>query len=95
MTDYLLDTDFDLRIEGGDFVVGDSDLQHQQLLMGLEKGELRQYPKTGVGLTNYLVDDNIGDLYQEIQRQFENDGLLISKLEVSSEGIVNVVASYR
>jgi hypothetical protein len=41
MQDYLLDTDFDLRIEGGDFVVGQSDAQHQDLLMLLNKGELQ------------------------------------------------------
>lgn len=92
--DYLLDTDFDLRIEAGDFVVGESTTQHQDLLMLLEKGELRQYPKTGVGVRTYLNDDSLGDIYQEIQRQFENDGMTVSKLVINSDGKIELVANY-
>lgn len=92
--DYLHDDDFDLKIENGDFVVGESTQQHQQLLLLLEKGELRQYPKTGVGLKTFLNDDNIGDLNQEIQKQFEADGMTISKLKIFSDGKAEIAAVY-
>ena len=92
--DYLLDDDFDLKIANGDFVVGESTAQHQQLLLLLEKGELRQYPRTGVGIKNFLNDDNLGDLYQEIHKQFKADGLNIEKLKIYNDGRVDVDAKY-
>ncbi|MFD0997676.1 hypothetical protein ACFQ21_00090 [Ohtaekwangia kribbensis] len=80
--DYLLDADDDLRIENGDFVVGESTSQHLSLLLRLEKGELRQYPITGVGINKFLVDDNPGDIYLEIQKQLIADNLTIRKLRI-------------
>lgn len=80
-TDYLHDND-DLLIQDGDFVVGESTLQHQSLLIRLKKGELRQYPKTGVGVDDFLLDDAAGDIYLEIQRQLEADGNVIRGITV-------------
>jgi hypothetical protein len=48
-TDILLDDNNDLRIENGDFVVGDSTKQHQKLLLMLSKGDTRQFALDGVG----------------------------------------------
>lgn len=93
--DYLLDNDFDLRIENGDFVAGESSAQHQQLLLLLEKGELRQYPLTGVGLKNFLNDDNLGELYQEIQKQFKADGLTVNRLKIYNDGQMELDATYQ
>jgi len=93
MQDYLLD-DFDLAIDNGDFVVGESTSQHQQLLLLLNKGELRQYPKTGVGAITFSNDDQLGGLYTEIQQQFEADGMQIEKLVVNSNGTVDIKARY-
>jgi hypothetical protein len=78
--DYLHTADDDLLIANGDFVTGESSQQHQSLLLRLKKGELRQYPRTGVGIDNYLLDDNPGDVRQEIQRQFEADGLIVREI---------------
>jgi hypothetical protein len=94
-TDYLYTDDMDLRIENGDFVVGDSTMQHQQVLLIAEKGELRQYPLTGVGTMSYLNDDQIGDLYPEIQKQFEADGMVVKTLSIDHEGKINVDAAYK
>lgn len=80
--DYLHDDDGDLLVENGDFVVGESTLQHQNLLLKMSKGDLRQFPKTGVGVDDFLSDDNPGDIYTEIQRQFEADGMVIRKINV-------------
>jgi len=79
--DYLHTAD-DLMIADGDFVQGESNLQHQQLLLRLKKGELRQYPKTGVGVDDFLLDDAPGDVYLEIRKQFEADKLLIRKINL-------------
>jgi len=80
--DYKLDATDDLAIESGDFVVSESTKQHQGLLVRSKKGELRQFGKTGVGIDDFLLDENPGDVYPEIQKQFEADGMVIRALEV-------------
>ena len=92
--DYLHTDNHDLLIQSGDFVVGESTTQHQDLLMLLNKGELRQYPKTGVGIQSFLNDDAIGGLYGEIQQQFRADGMTVNKLVIGSTGTVTIEAVY-
>jgi hypothetical protein len=72
----------DLKIANGDFVVSESTAQHQSLLTRLKKGELRQFPKTGVGIDDFLLDDAPGDVFQEIQKQFEADGMVIREIDI-------------
>jgi hypothetical protein len=93
--DYTLTEGLDLMIEDGDFVVGESTQQHQKILLIAEKGELRQFPKTGVGAKSMLNDDEFGTIYQEIQTQFEADGMVIRKLLVNQDGTVEVTAEYK
>lgn len=83
MPEDYLHIDDDLQIANGDFVQGETSAQHQSLLLRMKKGELRQYPKTGVGIDNFLLDDVPGDIYGEIQKQFEADGMTIRKMDVS------------
>lgn len=92
--DYLLDSEFDLRIENGDFVVGESTAQHQQILLLENKGENRQFPRTNVGIVNYINDDNLGDMYQETIKQFKGDGMDVQRLEIYPDGRMNVDAKY-
>jgi hypothetical protein len=91
--DYTLTND-DLTIANGDFVKDESTLQHQSLLIRLKKGELRQYPKTGVGIENYLLDESSGDAYPEIQKQFEADGMTVRSIDVYEDGSVKTQAFY-
>lgn len=79
--DVLLDTDFDLRIVDGDLVVGEASRQHQQLLLLIEKGELREFPTRGIGLMGWTLDDNPGDLNGEIKRQYEADGMTVRQVK--------------
>lgn len=79
--DYLHDSD-DLKIADGDFAKGESTMQHQSLLVRLKKGELRQFPKTGVGIEDFLQDDNPGDVHVEIQKQLEADGMVIRDIQL-------------
>ncbi len=45
--DYLLDDDFDLLIENGDFVQGESDARHAQMISLGPPGFIRQFPECG------------------------------------------------
>lgn len=77
MTDILLDNAGDLMIVGGDLVIGESTVQHQQLLLVSHKGEWKQYPKVGVGIDDFLNDDTTNAMMNEITHQFELDGMKV------------------
>ncbi|MCX6232441.1 MAG: oxidase [Bacteroidetes bacterium] len=86
--DILLDENFDLAVVDGDFVLGESTQQHQELLLLINKGELKEFPLAGVGLNEYLLDDGeMLELTQEICKQFSVDGMKVGEIELSGESI--------
>lgn len=93
MKDYMLGDTGDLSVDNGDFALGDSDLQHQKLLLLAEKGAYKQYPTTGVGIMTYLKDDNEADMLREIRFQFAQDGMQVDRLAYK-DGNLQVIANY-
>jgi hypothetical protein len=92
-TDILVDGNFDLAIAGGDFFMGESTLQHQQLLLLTNKGEIREFPTRGVGIKDWLLDDRAGDVNGMVKREFEADGMNVRSI-VFRNGQLNVDARY-
>jgi hypothetical protein len=92
-SDILLDTSFDLAFADGDFVTGESTRQHQQLLLLVEKGELKEFPTRGVGIATWLNDHTTGNLNGVIKREFEADGMKVLKVSGVGESF-NVEAVY-
>lgn len=93
-TDFLDDADGDLMIRDGHFVIGESTEQHKKDLLIAQKGDYRQHPFVGVGIGDYLEDDELADIGQEIQKQFEMDGMKVKKVEVFEDGKINIEAKY-
>ncbi len=52
--DFLLDDKGDLKIENGDFAVGDSNQQHVVHIFKSFQGEWKQNPLIGFGASRYL-----------------------------------------
>lgn len=80
--DILLDNNEDIRANG-DFVAGESSLQHQLLLLYSEKGEWKESPQRGVGTRRYLEASDQQGLVREIGQEFNIDGMRINKLAVN------------
>lgn len=79
--DILLDDNMDVKSKNGDFVIEDSTLQNQQLLLVSEKGEWKENPVVGIGIRSWLLDDaTVHELHQEIQKQFSLDGMRVNKI---------------
>jgi len=96
MLDIMLDENEDLLFKDGDFVIGDATLQHQRHLLKCEKGNIKSEPLTGVGIRNFLLDDEVNapELKKEIQREFEADGMKIRKLKINELSNCEIEADY-
>jgi len=92
--DILLDESGDLAVKNGDLVIGESTNQHQRLLLKACKGEFKQTPLVGVGLINYLKDENPGQMKTEIRKQLKADKMVIKRLEIVN-GEINIEGSYK
>ena len=93
MYDILLDENDDLLIENGDFVIGESTIQHQKLLLYCNKGEFKENPTRCVGLVRFLEDNNAQALAREIDVEFSRDGMRVSKIAINIPQI-EIEASY-
>lgn len=77
MKDVLLNDDFDLAFAGGDFATGDSNAQHEQVLLLLQKGSIKVRPLVGVGIQDSINTGEIAELLREIRYQFQLDGMQV------------------
>ena len=94
MNDFVMDaTDGDLYIENGDLVIAESDLQHQEDILRSDKGHNKEFPLMGVGLEEFLNDDNIIGMVNEVRRQFKADGMTVNNV-LYSLGKLEVDANY-
>ena len=92
--DFILGDDMDLVIENGTFKTGDATKQNQKLLLATEKGEWKQSPTVGVGLSGFINNDNPGEMKAEIIKQFELDGMRVRDVEFDDKGNITVDAEY-
>lgn len=78
MTDLLVDSNNDLIVENGDFVVGEADQQHMESIIISSKGDWKQHPLVGVGINQYtnapLTRIIKTELEKEMRLQLEVDG---------------------
>jgi hypothetical protein len=88
MKDILIDnTTYEEKITNGDFVTGESTLQHQKLLLETAKGDWKESPVVGVGAAAYLKEEDESGLLTEIKSQFELDGMNVKKVAYNNEQI--------
>lgn len=94
MNDIKLDENLVPLFANGDFVIGDTDKQNQDVLLVSEKGSFKENPDVGVGLFSFLEAENPIDMMSEIRRQFTNDGMTINQLQYTSDGKLIIDAKY-
>ncbi len=72
--DYLIDQNYDLVISNGDLSVGVSDQNHKSVLLMANKGQVRQWVRLGVNISqeiNGILNQNTKRLILET---FKQDG---------------------
>lgn len=88
MTDIMLDNNLDLVIKDGDFVIDDSEQQHQELILIATRGSFRESPLTGVGIIKYIKSGftvaAVDALRQKIRLQLQYDGYTNVATQINS-----------
>lgn len=93
-SDILLDNDLDLSMKNGDFEIGESTYIHQQLLLLIEKGELKEFPTTGVASKRFLESENPNDYAREIRQEFYADGMKVNQIKIADNFELSIDAQY-
>lgn len=73
--------------------LGDILRQNQALILTLHKGELKERPMVGVGLSDMLLDNDPMYWRSTIREQLELDGQTVGDVEVRTNG-VKIEADY-
>ncbi|MGV4413864.1 oxidase [Chryseobacterium sp. T1] len=93
MKDLLFDQD--LVIKNGDFVIGDSDNQHQKHILMAYKGEFKANPELGVGIDQMLNEDDITPMLIEAKKNLQYDGVDVNNIYFSEDGKLIVDGKYK
>lgn len=94
--DILLDESYNMQTANGDFVAGDSDEQHVELLIVSNKAMFKQHPTAGAGLVRFvkgLEDRNIRQIRREIDVQLRADGYTMTEFGKDADG--EIIVDYK
>lgn len=94
MNDILLTENDDLRIENGDFVIGYADNQHQKHILIATKGEYKEFPELGVGISKMLSDDDFTNMLIEAKKNLQYDGMDIENISFNEKGKLIIEGRY-
>lgn len=85
-----------ILLEDGDFVVDLSEQQHIQDIVFSGRGDWRQFPLVGVGITSTLNSNLSFDIIRKrIVNQLEYDNFEVEKVEVLEDNTTIIVAKQR
>lgn len=84
---------FEPVVGGGGLVVDDILRQNQALLLMLHKGELKERPAVGVGISDMLLDNDPIYWRTQIKEQLEMDGQRVGSVKITRTGI-QIEATY-
>lgn len=78
---------FEPVIKSGSMDVGDTLRQNQTLILTLHKGELKENPAVGVGISDMLLDNDPIFWRTEIRNQLEMDGMTVGNILLTKTSI--------
>lgn len=95
MNGIQLTSDYDLDIrpqrkEGlvtSGLTIGDTLAQNQALIIGCHRGEFKENPAVGVGISDMLLDNDPLSWRTRIKEQLEIDGQTVEEVKVTNQGI--------
>ena len=94
-TGILLDENGDIMVRNGGIAIGGTSLQNQYLILLAQKGEFKEYPTLGVGISDMLHDDDELEWKKRIREEFAKDDLKVNKIDLNLQtGNIVIDAQY-
>lgn len=84
----------ELDIVQGDFAIIDSALEHPLQLLWAQKGDFKEQPQIGVGIAQYIDDEDFSTLLRAISIALVQDGMQVQSIQVTTNGQLNINAHY-
>lgn len=94
MKGILLENNYSPMLKGRTLAIGETTRQNQALILLLHKGELKENPAVGVGISDMLLDHDPLHWRQTIREQLEMDGQEVSSIRITNHGIT-IDAQYK
>ena len=94
MMDIALQEHNELDVVLGDFVIRDSALEHPLQLLWAQKGDFKEQPQIGVGIVQYIDDEDFSPLLRAIGIALVQDGMQVQSIQVTENGQLNINAHY-
>lgn len=88
MIGLLLTEDYDLAIGSEGLALGETTPQNQALIIHSHKGEFREHPALGVGISDMLLDHNPLYWRGRIREALELDGQSVDKIKITQTSII-------
>lgn len=85
MQDILIDTEGDIIIESGDFVIGESTGQEVTLILKIAPGGNRENGYLGMDLANELDEDGGVNFKAELKKQLKLDNKRLKQFIIDGE----------
>ena len=96
----LTDYDLDVKVQRDSYgkiisglVLGDILHQNQAVILSIHKGELKENPSVGVGLSDMLLEHDTNAIKREIRQQLELDGQNVTSVTMT-QGRITIDAKY-
>jgi hypothetical protein len=83
-----VDDSYDLLIENGDFVIGNSHVQHVRHIFAAHPGTYKQYPKLGIGIKDDINSPMDQSLIRKVQIHLKSDGYKPQNIKIVQSAIV-------
>lgn len=79
------DGNVDLSVNDGHLTTGDTMYQNQWLILNSHKGEWKENPKTGAGISDMANDNDTSEWKRKIREELERDDMEIEKLTLDMQ----------
>lgn len=76
-------------------VLGDITNQNQELIVMAEKGDLKEMPKKGVAISNYLDDEEPDSLLRAVRTELSLEGMTVEKVGFNKVNELVIEAKYK
>ena len=94
MIDFRQNTDGDIDLKKGDISYVESTVAHQRDLLITGAGELKFAPTAGVGIHDFINDENPAEMLRMVRKKFIQDGMTVKSVKKNNGGQLEIDAYY-